>query len=107
MPQSDPQQFISAVKDYALPAGGPLGALIGWLIGRRRSEADTRKVEAEADSLVSDAITRRFQALIAGYEARINDLTEEVHSLREEVKNLRIALDAARSRVVDGAKQSA
>jgi predicted RNase H-like nuclease (RuvC/YqgF family) len=103
MPQSsDPATFLELVRDYVVPAGGPLGVAIGWFVGRRRSAADARKIEKEADILVSDAMTRQFQALIGGYELRISDLTAEVHSLREEVKNLRVALDSSRGRVIDG-----
>lgn len=90
-------QFLTMLQDHLasiIGAGTGLGGgLLGFLMARRRNEAEAAKSEAEA-------IIAPFRVLIDGYEAqaradgaRIEDLTREVRELREEVKALRKALD--------------
>lgn len=86
------QRFIDAIREYSI-ALAPGGALAGWWMGRRKSNAEAEKLLEEGDALRLDSITRHFQALIDGYEARVKDLTDEVEALRAEVQALRRALD--------------
>lgn len=100
--EADIWGLVERAKDWLIPlAGATPAALLGFLAGRKKADAEATKAkaeatkaDAEADAVIADALTRRFKALIDGYEARIADLTAEVHSLRDEVKALRQALDA-------------
>jgi hypothetical protein len=84
-----------------LAGGATPAAIFGWLIGRKKAEAETAKAtaeaakaEAEADAAFAGMLNQRLKSLIDGYEKRIADLTAEVRSLRDEVIALRQALDA-------------
>lgn len=89
----DASEFLDALKEYFVPLSGPAGAAIGYIAGKRRSDAVSRKIEAGADATALEAVRKSFEALIEGYEQRVADLTREVDKLREEVKILRKALD--------------
>lgn len=86
------QTLYDILKEFVGPAtGSAAGGVVGYVVGKRR-------LDAEADAVSLDAITRHFTALIDGYERRINDLTAEINKLRDEVVSLRLALDAALTR---------
>jgi peptidoglycan hydrolase CwlO-like protein len=92
---------LDKAREWWLPmAGAAPAAIVAWLAGRRKADAEAGKVAAEADktsaeaeAIASNATIKAFQALIDGYEKRIADLTAEVHSLRDEIKSLRQVLD--------------
>lgn len=101
MAHEDFQDVLSALKDWA-PLAAPMGVVAGWVLGRRRRDAEANKIESDADAGISNMVTQRLKALIDGYDRRIADLTDEVHRLRDEVKELRKALDQrSRSAVPD------
>lgn len=88
----DAQKFLEALKEYGAALSAPVG-LIGFILGRKKAAAETRKLDADAAASKLDSMTRHFQALIDGYEARVKDLTDEIDALRVEIKELRQALD--------------
>ena len=85
--------FISAIKEHAGELTAPGAAVIGWYLGRRKTDAEAAKIESEGDATHLDAITRHMEKLIDGYERRIEDLTLEINNLRGEIVALRQALD--------------
>lgn len=90
----DAERFLNAIHDYLVPVIGPAATgVVGYVLGKRRDNAEAAKIETEADAVALNSITSSFQTLIDGYERRIEDLTHEVSALREEVKDLRRALD--------------
>ena len=92
----DAQRFIDALHDYLIPVIGPAATgIVGFILGKRKDNAEAAKIEADADATALDSITHSFQTMIAGYERRIEDLTAEVNALRDEVKELRKALNAS------------
>lgn len=87
--------FWEVIRDFFVPVGGPaMGAVLGFVAARRKTEVLNEHLDAKNDAIQLDAITRHFEALVEGYEKRILDLTREVDGLRDEVKSLRKALDA-------------
>ncbi len=87
------QRFLDALKEYGTLVSAPAGAVLGYMAGRRKNDAEATKLEADAGAVTLDSMTRSFRTMIEGYEERIADLTREVDSLREEVKALRKELD--------------
>lgn len=88
------QKFLEALHEYLAPfLGAAATAAVGYVAGRRKTNAESAKLESEAGAIPLDAVTRSFQALIDGYEKRIEDLTDEVNALRDEVRALRQSLD--------------
>ncbi len=99
----------------ALGGVSALTGLLGWLTGHRlqsasvrKTNAETRKAEAETESLTEGhsaefekAVNDRVKALLDSWEKQVGLLTtriesqqEEIHGLRQEVVELRKALDA-------------
>lgn len=85
--------FIAAIKAHGAELAVPGATVIGWYLGRRKTDAEASKMESEGDAAHLDSITRHMEKLIDGYESRIADLTKEVHNLRAEIIALRQALD--------------
>lgn len=91
------QRLLELMRDYFTPVIGPAaGGALGFFAGSRKRAAEAVKLEAEADAVQMDSITRQFQALINAYEKRIEDLTTEIHSLRAEVSANKIEIIALR-----------
>lgn len=97
-------QFLALLKEHIatiVSAGGVIGGgAIGYVTGRRKSDAEAAKLEAEAERIEAETLVAPFRALLEGYEAqaradsaRIADLSREVQELRAEVRALRQALD--------------
>jgi predicted RNase H-like nuclease (RuvC/YqgF family) len=87
---------IAGLKDWGALLGASLGAIIGWILARRRDNAEARSIEMQSDLVISDLVTSRLKTLIdgyekqiSGYEKRVAELTAEVRSLHEEVRELR------------------
>lgn len=87
------REFLEALREYLEPLSAPAGVAIGYIAGKRRSDAVSRRIEVEGDATALEAVRRSFEALIEGYEQRVAEQSREIAKLREEVWALRKALD--------------
>ena len=71
-------QFIDAIIPFIIPV---LGGAIGYLLARKKNEADIKKTESETDSIDIG----NLRNLIEIYRRAANDLSEQVKQLRQEV----------------------
>lgn len=93
-----------------------LGPLIGWLLGRRQSNATARKTEAEADGVIVEQaldLVRELRqeltgaktemaslkAVIAESRARVNELETELERLTEKYDAVKRERDELRERL--------
>jgi regulator of replication initiation timing len=74
---------------------GGIAALIGWLVGRRKEQAEITTTELDQTSKAIEIWRQMAQEMsdkVKDLSDKIDILTAEVHSLKSENSNLRIKL---------------
>lgn len=83
------------------------GTAVGYLLRRRRDQAEARQIEADAIERYQRVVAELWRR-IAELEARATDLEQKLHALEDETRALRRLLRAyerrygRRFRVVNG-----
>jgi regulator of replication initiation timing len=74
---------------------GGIAALIGWLVGRRKEQAEITTTELDQTTKAIEIWRQMAQEMsdkVKDLSDKIDILTAEVHSLKSENSNLRIKL---------------
>ncbi len=72
-----------------------LSALLAWVITRRKSTAEVRKIEAEAQEVEIgnvESVVKIWQKIAEDLGLQVSKLTAEVSSLRKENYSLKIEM---------------
>ena len=70
-----------------------VSAFIGWIVGRRKENADISTIQLENSQKVIDmftAMNEKLEAKVDQLSQKVDDLTIELESLRVENHNLKI-----------------
>ena len=68
-------------------------AIVGWIIGKRKENADISTIQLENSQKVIDMVTamnEKLEAKVDQLSKKVDDLTIEIEHLREENHNLRL-----------------
>ena len=68
-------------------------AFIGWIVGKRKENADISTIQLENSQKVIDmftAMNEKLEAKVDQLSQKVDDLTIEIESLRVENHNLKI-----------------
>jgi peptidoglycan hydrolase CwlO-like protein len=68
-------------------------AFIGWIVGRRKENADISTIQLENSQKVIDmftAMNEKLEAKVDQLSKKVDELTVEIENLREENHNLKI-----------------
>jgi peptidoglycan hydrolase CwlO-like protein len=68
-------------------------AVISWILGKRKENADISTIQLENSQRVIDMVTQmneKLEAKVDQLSKKVDDLTIEIESLREENHNLKL-----------------
>ncbi|MFZ9241197.1 MAG: hypothetical protein ACO22R_08640 [Chitinophagaceae bacterium] len=68
-------------------------ALISWILGKRKENADISTIQLENSQRVIDMVTamnEKLEAKVDQLSKKVDELTIEIESLREENHNLKL-----------------
>lgn len=74
-----------------------LTALISWILGKRKENADISTIQLENSQRVIDMVTQmneKLEAKVDQLSKKVDELTVEIESLREENHNLKLGKPA-------------
>lgn len=78
-------------------ASSTITALISWILGKRKENADISTIQLENSQRVIDMVTamnEKLEAKVDQLSKKVDELTVEIESLREENHNLKLGKSA-------------
>jgi len=78
-------------------ASSTITALISWILGKRKENADISTIQLENSQRVFDMVTQmneKLEAKVDQLSKKVDELTVEIESLREENHNLKLGKPA-------------
>jgi len=78
-------------------ASSTITALISWILGKRKENADISTIQLENSQRVIDMVTamnEKLEAKVDQLSKKVDELTVEIESLREENHNLKLGKPA-------------
>jgi peptidoglycan hydrolase CwlO-like protein len=74
-------------------ASSTITALISWILGKRKENADISTIQLENSQRVIDMVTamnEKLEAKVDQLSKKVDELTVEIENLREENHNLKL-----------------
>lgn len=83
-----PPSFWTAVI-VGFIGSGAITVIMNWIFNRRKSDAETKKVEADAASVIQDTYSKFLDDIREQSEKTSNEHSKEIQELSKEIRDLK------------------